>query len=296
MRVICLLCLVLGYGFGLIQTAYLYANSRNIDIQNEGSGNAGTTNMIRVMGIRAGMITFLGDIAKLVLAVLLVKAVFIWFLHLNIDPMTLVLYTGFGVVLGHNYPFYLGFKGGKGVAVSAAVIVCLWDWRLILICAVVFFAVAIATKYISLASMCMMAAFVISFVIFILTDVIHINDRWKPDTIILAVLLAALCIWQHRSNISRLAMGLESKFSFSSQKKEASEAGELVQAQVKQNKEDRREYRTEKREAKAEYKEIKREAKEEYKKIRMYKPTKRRRQKLMRLQEAVHEIKDQERE
>ena len=285
-----MLCLVLGYGFGLIQTAYLYSNARNIDIKSVGSGNAGTTNMMRVMGLKAGLITFLGDIAKVVVAVLLIKGVFIWFLHLNIDSMTIVLYTGLGVVLGHNYPFYLGFKGGKGFAASAALIVCLWDWRLIAICLVVFFGIALTTRYISLASMCTMVVFAIVMTIFVLTDVIHITDRWVPDTIILSIILAALCVWQHRENIGRLVTGTEKKFSISSQKKEVSAADEIVQEQVRINKEERKEYRQEKKEAKAEYKEIKREAKEEYKKIRLYKPTRHRKQKLLQLQQAAHDL------
>lgn len=284
------MCLILGYGFGLIQTAYIYANSRNIDIKNEGSGNAGTTNMIRVMGFRAGLITFLGDIAKLVVAVLITKGVFLWFLHLNIDPITLTLYTGLGVILGHNYPFYLHFNGGKGFAASAALIVCLWDWRLIVICLVVFFLIALTTKYISLASMSTMIAFAVAIIVFVLTDVIHIQERWRVDTIVLSLVLTFLCIWQHRANVQRLLSGTESKFSLSSHNKEASAAGEIVKAQVQANKEERKEYRSEKKEAKAEYKEIKREAKEEYRKIRQYKPTKHRKKKLLQLQQAAREM------
>ena len=292
MRIICILCLILGYGFGLIQTAYIYSNARNIDIKREGSGNAGTTNMIRVMGFKAGLITFIGDILKLVVAILVTKGVFIWFLHLNIDPMTLALYTGFGVVLGHNFPFYLHFDGGKGFAASAALIICLWDWKLIVIGVLAFFITAVFTKYISLASMITMVSFAVANTIFILTDVTHIDERWVPDTIIISILLAALCVWQHRTNLERLISGTESKFSFSSHNQEANKAGEIVKAQVEVNKEERREYKAEKKEAKAEYKEIKREAKEEYKKIRMYKPTKYRKKRLLQLQQAAHELND----
>lgn len=288
------MCLVLGYGFGLIQTAYLYSNSRNINIQQEGSGNAGTTNMVRVMGWKAGLITFIGDIAKLIIAIIFTKAVFISFLHLNIDSITLALYTGLGVILGHNYPFYLNFKGGKGFAASAALVICLWDWRLIVICLAVFLLIAVTTRYISLASMSTMLVFAVVFTVFVLTGTIEISERWRPDSIILAILVAALCIWQHRENIQRLLSRSENKFSFKTQKEEAHQAGEIVRQQVLQNKEERKEYKIEKKEAKHEYKEAKheykeavREAKEEYKEIKKYKPTKLRKRKLMENEERV---------
>ena len=93
-----------------------------IDIRSEGSGNAGTTNSLRVLGIKAGLITFAGDLCKAILAVLLVKVLF-----RNAYPdavKILELYAGFGAVLGHNFPFYLKFKGGKGIACTSGMILC----------------------------------------------------------------------------------------------------------------------------------------------------------------------------
>ena len=104
------IALGIGYLFGLFQTGYLYGKSQGIDIRNEGSGNAGTTNSLRVLGIKAGLITFAGDLCKAILAVLLVKVLF-----RNAYPdavRILELYAGFGAVLGHNFPFYLKFKVG----------------------------------------------------------------------------------------------------------------------------------------------------------------------------------------
>ena len=99
------IALGIGYLFGLFQTGYLYGKSQGIDIRSEGSGNAGTTNSLRVLGIKAGLITFAGDLCKAILAVLLVKVLF-----RNAYPdavKILELYAGFGAVLGHNFPFYV---------------------------------------------------------------------------------------------------------------------------------------------------------------------------------------------
>ena len=112
-----LICVAIGYVFGLFQTSYIYGKMHGIDIRTQGSGNAGTTNALRVLGKKAGAITFLGDALKCVAAVLLVQALF-GASHGDIRPL-LALYAGAGVILGHNFPFYLGFKGGKGIAASA---------------------------------------------------------------------------------------------------------------------------------------------------------------------------------
>ena len=144
------IALGIGYLFGLFQTGYLYGKSQGIDIRSEGSGNAGTTNSLRVLGIKAGLITFAGDLCKAILAVLLVKVLF-----RNAYPdavKILELYAGFGAVLGHNFPFYLNFKGGKGIAATAGLLLS-FDLRLTLVAAIVFLAVFFLTHYVSLGSL-----------------------------------------------------------------------------------------------------------------------------------------------
>ena len=103
-----IICLLIGYIFGLFQTGYLYSKKHNFDIRSHGSGNAGATNVLRTMGLKAGAVTFLGDAFKCIFAVLLVK----WlFRNTQTDILPLLaLYAGFGAVLGHNYPFYMNFK------------------------------------------------------------------------------------------------------------------------------------------------------------------------------------------
>ena len=111
-----LICLGVGYCLGLFQTSYILGRLHGIDIRNYGSGNAGTTNMMRTMGTKAGLITFAGDCLKCILAVSLVRVLF----HAQYSSMMhlLVLYAAAGVILGHNFPFYLNFRGGKGIAVA----------------------------------------------------------------------------------------------------------------------------------------------------------------------------------
>ena len=101
-----------------------FGKMHHIDIRKAGSGNSGSTNALRVMGLKAGLMTFAGDVLKCFAAVLIVRAIY----HgSNILPL-LMMYAGAGVTLGHNFPFYMNFKGGKGIAVMAALVVsnCFW--------------------------------------------------------------------------------------------------------------------------------------------------------------------------
>ena len=112
-----IICLVLGYIFGCFQTGYFYGKLfKGIDVRNYGSGNAGTTNTLRTLGKPAGYIVFLGDALKAVFAVWIVR----YLLFPGLGDVTKILetVTALGVVLGHNYPFYMNFKGGKGIAAT----------------------------------------------------------------------------------------------------------------------------------------------------------------------------------
>ena len=113
-----ILCLVVGYFCGCISTGYFVGKFFHKDIRELGSGNAGTTNVLRNFGVIPAIITFVGDLAKAIIPILLLRHC----IPVHNDWYLLSLYCGLGVVLGHNYPFYLGFKGGKGIAVTAAVV------------------------------------------------------------------------------------------------------------------------------------------------------------------------------
>ena len=142
-----LICLAIGYVCGLFQTSYIIGRMYKTDIREHGSGNAGTTNALRTFGKKAGALTLFGDCFKCVAAILIVKALFRGS-YGDILPL-LSLYAAAGCVLGHNFPFYLNFKGGKGIAASVGMILA-FDWRVFLICAVVFFGLFFAFHYVVL--------------------------------------------------------------------------------------------------------------------------------------------------
>ena len=217
-------CLVCGYLFGIIQTAYIYGRLHGIDIRQHGSGNSGTTNALSVPGKKAGLIVFLGDLLKGVVVCSLT--------HIILDMVNLpgvsdnkylfVLCMGFGVVLGHNFPFYMQFKGGKGIAATSGMIIGLWDWRLIVILLAVFIISVAVTKYVSVGSILIMSGFFILYTIFAIMGDYNFAERAKLiESIVVAGIIAGLAIFRHRANIKRLIAGTENKLSFSSDKKEA---------------------------------------------------------------------------
>ena len=199
-------CLVFGYVFGLFQTGYLYGRMNHIDIRNYGSGNSGTTIGLRVLGKKAGLIVFIGDFFKMVLACLLVR------IFLRGDPNTdlYVLYTGLGVVMGHNFPFYLGFKGGKGIASMAGLLVSM-DWRVTLVCAAVFLGTVIITRYVSLGSIFVVILFFIQMVLYESMGAYQVAPGSRLEFYALAGVLTGMAIWRHRANIRRLLAGTENK-------------------------------------------------------------------------------------
>ena len=201
-----LLCVVIGYLFGLIQTGYIYGKIKNIDIRKHGSGNAGTTNALRTLGWKAGVITFIGDCLKCVLAVAIIRLIFIQDLHVELYAM----YTGLGAVLGHNFPFYLNFKGGKGIASTAGLILAV-NPIMFLIVAVVFISIVLITQYVSLASIVIMILFVIMVVVKGQSGMLLLPNGDLYEYYAIAIVLALLAIWRHRANIKRLLTGTENK-------------------------------------------------------------------------------------
>jgi len=195
-----LIALLVGYLFGCLQTGYfLSKQTAGIDIRRHGSGNAGMTNVTRVLGFRKGWIVLVADIAKAVLAFLLAH----WWLG-----GTAGLYAGVGVVLGHNFPAYLGFKGGKGVA-STLGIVAMLDWRAALIIYALMLVIVIVTRYISATSLSMSVLIPLMLAIF--------GHGW--ETVAVTTWLGVLAWYMHRENIGRLLAGKESRFSFGGSKK-----------------------------------------------------------------------------
>ena len=202
-------CLLIGYVFGLFQTAYFYGKAHGIDIRQHGSGNAGTTNTLRVLGTKAGLIVFAGDCLKCIAAVALVRLIFGSTYHDII--YLLCLYTGAGAILGHNYPFYLNFKGGKGIAATAGMVISFHPY-FVLTGLLLFFIPFFTTHYVSLGSLLVYAGLMIQLVIFGQTGFFaEMSQGQLIEMYIVFGCLLILAYWKHRENIVRLVQGKERK-------------------------------------------------------------------------------------
>ena len=211
-----LICLGIGYVFGLFQTGYIYGRMHGMDIRKHGSGNAGSTNALRTMGVKAGAITLLGDCFKCVIAVLVVRGIFASRCP-EILPL-LSLYAGFGAVLGHNYPFYLGFKGGKGIAATAGMILAT-DLIMAAVCLVVFVVIVAVTRYVSLGSLVVTVLFLAGLVICGQMGEFGMAQNYLFEMYGVGLLFTLSAFFQHRANIKRLREGTENKIGL--KKKEA---------------------------------------------------------------------------
>ena len=201
-------CLAIGYAFGLFQTAYILGKSKGIDIREHGSGNAGTTNAMRILGTRAGLTVFLGDMLKSLFALLLVGFLFG---HSHPEAVCLLkAWTFAGVVLGHDYPFYMNFKGGKGVAVVAGFIFG-FHWSFIPTGILLFFVPYLTTKYVSLGSLLLYLGTFIQLVIEGCTGMFGNLGPMLPEIIIIQGILTFMAWYRHRENIGRLLAGKERK-------------------------------------------------------------------------------------
>lgn len=212
-------CIVIGYMFGLFQTAFIIGKMHHIDIRQYGSGNSGTTNAMRTLGKKYGIITYFGDALKAVFAVVLTYVLFRN--QCEGQMMIIALYTGLGTILGHNFPFYMNFNGGKGIAATSGVLLslALFDWKFVAMGALTFFVTLAITKYVSLSSLLMMTGFLIEMVVWGQLDMVHhLNTENKIEAYILVAIMTILSFIRHRENIKRLANGTERKIG---EKKEA---------------------------------------------------------------------------
>lgn len=205
-----IICLAIGYLFGLFQTAYFYGKAHGIDIRQHGSGNAGTTNTLRVLGTKAGLIVFAGDCLKCMAAVWLVRLIFGNTYHDII--YLLCLYAGAGAILGHNYPFYLNFKGGKGIAATAGMVLSFHPW-FIITGVLLFFIPFFTLHYVSLGSLLVYAGLMIQLVVVGQNGWLF-QEMTKGELIEMYIVFGCLLImayWKHRENIKRLLHGNERK-------------------------------------------------------------------------------------
>jgi len=228
MKTILLLFLgaVLSYFIGSLNSSIIMSRVlKKDDIRKSGSGNAGATNMVRTYGRAYGVLAFVLDFLKVVLAYCLV-----WLIFSRVDSGVFEKYeyffkvtTGFFCFLGHIYPCFFGFRGGKGITVCAAMI-CVLDWRLFVLGATLFFVVVFITKYISFSSV--LFAIVYPVCTFFLFDkefsflqhyIVSKNTFGEEETLYrllalaIAIVFSIIVLYKHRENIRRLLKGEENK-------------------------------------------------------------------------------------
>jgi glycerol-3-phosphate acyltransferase PlsY len=200
---VALIAYLLGsFNFALIISKLKFRD----DIRKYGSGNAGMTNMLRTYGKKAASFTFLGDAVKAALAIAVGGL---------INGVIGAYTAGFFCILGHMFPVFYKFKGGKGVVTSAVMILML-DWRVFLILAAIFFSIVLSTKYMSLGSI--MGILIYPLILY--------NFNGPGVSILIALAVSALVVFMHRENIKRLLEHRENKISFGSKKPKTDKGGE----------------------------------------------------------------------
>ena len=213
MTLIEILCIVMGLAVSYLigsmtPSIWIGRIFYNVDVRTKGSKNAGTTNTIRVLGPKAGIIVFIIDVLKGCLALYLSNLFVVAFL--DDTPLEIFnIISAACVVLGHVFPIYEGFKGGKGVATMLGVLIYLYSeifWILLLIFIIVF----IIWRYISLGSISAAIAFPITYYIY----AVYYAKDIDPILFIFAVVVAIFIVITHRANIKRLVKGEEKKFKF----------------------------------------------------------------------------------
>lgn len=204
-----LICLIIGYVCGNFQTAYLMGRINGIDIREHGSGNAGTTNTLRVLGRKAGAIVFIGDVLKCAVAIWISKLIFG---ESRADIIyILTLYAALGTILGHNYPALLGFRGGKGMACTAGLMLFYHPWLLV-ICISTFLIIFLITHYVSLGSIIMYGVFVVVMAVLCFTGTLGaLTGAQIAEVMIISLFMASMAVVRHWTNVKRLVAGTESK-------------------------------------------------------------------------------------
>ena len=202
-----IICLAIGYICGLLQTGYLVGKMNHVDIRKEGSGNAGSTNALRVMGWKAGAMTFAGDVIKCLAAVLIARYIY---RDTEYVPL-LAMYAGMGATLGHNFPFYLKFKGGKGIAVLAGLVLST-GLVMVPIPLTAFLIAVLMTRYVSLGSLLASSMFFLEVLFYGQLGGFDMEFRYRMELYVLVFLLMVLAWVRHKENIKRLLAGTENPF------------------------------------------------------------------------------------
>ncbi len=200
---------IIAYLIGSINFSIILSKKiAGFDVREKGSGNAGTTNMLRSVGKKAAALTLLCDILKGIVAILV--AIIVGNIIKNVDKSLLVQLSGLAVVIGHTFPIFFQFKGGKGVATSLGVLLIV-NWKIGLICLVFALVLIILTRMVSVGS--------VGAAILYPVLVLFINTNYTVSEgkgyLVFSILLAVLVAFNHRENIKRILEGKENKISFS---------------------------------------------------------------------------------
>lgn len=206
---------LIAYAIGSVNFSVIISRKMaGFDVREKGSGNAGSTNVLRTVGKKAAILTLVCDILKGVVAILV--SILVGKLAKDVNPAILVEIAALCVVIGHTYPIFFEFRGGKGVATSLGIIL-LVNWKIGLICLVFALTLMVLTRMVSLGS--------ISAAILFAVLTIFINDsyivQYDFSFVVFGILLAALVVFNHRTNLKRIIAGNENKLNFN--KKDSSD-------------------------------------------------------------------------
>ena len=199
---------IIAYLLGSISFSVIISKKiAGFDVREKGSGNAGTTNVLRTVGKKASIITLICDVLKGVVAILVAYIAGL-ILKDSVDKALLIQLAGLAVIIGHTFPIFFGFKGGKGIATALGVLL-ITNWNIGLICLVFALVLMIITKMVSLGSLA--AAVLFPILIIFMPHTSYLVDG---NYIIYGILIAALVIFNHRANVKRLLTGTENKIDF----------------------------------------------------------------------------------
>ena len=198
---------IIAYAIGSISFSVILSKKMaGFDVREKGSGNAGSTNVLRTVGKKAAILTLICDILKGVVSILI--AILIGNIVGDIDKALLVQIASIAVVIGHTFPIFFGFKGGKGVATSLGVLLMV-NWQIGLICLVFALVIMALTRMVSAGSVCAAILFPV-LTLFIGKEYFIVPGNYLIFSIIMALIVA----FNHRTNISRILNGTENKLSF----------------------------------------------------------------------------------
>ncbi|SCY42659.1 glycerol-3-phosphate acyltransferase [Alkaliphilus peptidifermentans] len=193
-----IITILAGYILGCFQSSFILSKGlKQVDIRNLGNGNAGASNAVISLGWKFGLLVALLDILKAIISLYLIK--YLYYGNVPSSQLTFLLYlNGLFVILGHNYPFFMGFKGGKGTASLIGMLMMI-NFSVAIICIFIIFIITIITNYIALGT--------IGLVIFFVFLTIYLD--YGIPSIIISILIAAMSIYKHLPNVKRIREGKE---------------------------------------------------------------------------------------